>query len=385
MSDLEQSYLSVVKSPVPPSRNGTSDTQDVEVPTKLLLIKRAANIIITVGAVVLCGVSLYPIVCDYFAFGTNVDVSVNNLRSIRDVLPGLTICHNSLISINDLQRKVKPLKKELKAIAKEQNVTEDIKYQKLFKATSKAIDQLFVDKPLGDYFKEKLIKSKEFIAETDCDLMTWKRPGAVTLWGVEQTRRYDIRATCTNVHKVRTIQNDSMCFTLFSEIGLLAMDNSQPWPRGPYPGHGGWGLDETLTKSKEEILAMMGGNYEPPIFRTNQMVTIVLNFKEHSNLAKSRGGKLLVHHNRIVASSMVGGFYLKPGLKYTIYLKRTRTQNKRPPYTTNCRNYTGDYVRELLDKNFTMNANLPLSREVSDRDCDLENCALLTNHNLDLH
>lgn len=34
---------------------------------------------------------------------------------------------------------------------------------------------------------------------------------------------------------------------------------------------------------------------------------------ESTNLAKPVGGKLLIHQNRFVASSKIGGFFIRPG------------------------------------------------------------------------
>lgn len=45
-------------------------------------------------------------------------------------------------------------------------------------------------------------------------------------------------------------------------------------------------------------------------------------------------------------------------------MKRTRTQNRGPPYQTACRNYSEEYESAMAREKFTMDTNVPLSREV---------------------
>lgn len=42
---------------------------------------------------------------------------------------------------------------------------------------------------------------------------------------------------------------------------------------------------------------------------------------ESTNLRRAVGGKLLLHGNRFVASSTVGGFYLEPGKRQVLQLE----------------------------------------------------------------
>lgn len=53
------------------------------------------------------------------------------------------------------------------------------------------------------------------------------------------------------------------------------------------------------------------------------------------------------------------------GNYYTVYLRRTKTVNMMAPYQTKCRNYTREYLDKMATEQFTMDLNVPLSREVS--------------------
>ena len=288
-------------------------------------------------------------------------VNVMIMRELAHILPGITMCVPSLTSLKRLK-----CYKDVKRLQGQADLDEDQKYRQINDLISAEIRQMFGNISLQQYFAagRKLTSSQDLIISVLCDRMTWKRKGKYA--------KYSLPQTCDNVFKIRSIDRDAgACFTLFHKAAIHALMHESLGDR--------FGVDDFEREDPEQVDLVNLGSHAPPMFVENGLLRITLNYNlesyrhpnQSTDLTQPYGGKFWIHSNRVIPHISTTGYELSPNKIYTIYLTKDVFHLMKPPYATNCRNYTAEYVQHISLTN-PMDLSIPMSRETCIDECIVE-------------
>ena len=131
------------------------------------------------------------------------------------------------------------------------------------------------------------------------------------------------------------------------------------------------------------------GVYNPPQFVGNGLLTLKINYNfesikigpnQSTSLDAPYGGKFWIHPNRAIPKMSTIGYRLEPGRHYTVYIRKSIANLMKPPYVTNCRNYSEDYVSAMDRNDYLMDLAVPMSRDACVDECIAKNAVENATH-----
>jgi hypothetical protein len=173
----------------------------------------------------------------------------------------VTICTTNTVDLNKLKRAVTPLKEELDAIEK---MEAESRLNKFYQKSQVLED--YVQKSKGaatiSDFLSFSPENVQFIGEVHSD-----HDKLVKLNGYRHNN--GLKHRCTNLYRIRSVEKEGTCFTLFHEAGFIAADT-----------HGA--LDEDNFNDRENIFSMFGLPSKVRHFSGHQLLEFNLDFQSQS-------------------------------------------------------------------------------------------------------
>ncbi|KAI1289173.1 hypothetical protein HDE_08609 [Halotydeus destructor] len=268
------------------------------------------TIICTLVAIFQC----WRLLLDYLSYPTGVNVLVDEPTSMREALPGVTVCDNNRFQMKHLEQGMA-----------EKNV--HLNGSRLDK--QKAIDQFLLDSNLTTSLHnmsqlfEMGSDADDLIKYLKCD-QTWLSDA-------------DVYKECENIPIMESLQFSGKCFTLFhnlstepigKELGTVRRNNIVKSPKTS--------LDTFQVRQISDSDRTESYNFAP-----NEVVQIMVDFQpdQVTNLYQTVGGKLYIHDTRDIPALEDPYFDLEPGHYYEFYIRRVTTVQLPKPYDTNCADY----------------------------------------------
>lgn len=284
----------------------------------------------------------------YLEFYTGVSVEIEEPKTLKEAMPGTTVCNKNLIDLAAAFREIpnfEALKNEIEK--SDQYANEAAKRRDL-------IDNF--ELMMGTYYNKYSVMKQladgpdpeEFVKHLSCNKEGW--PDRYKNEG--EAKKHDKNYDCERMYRIHTAQGKGNCITLFHD----GSKRTRPPPAER----------EELKFLKEEI----------EYFVPKELFKMVLDFgaENYTDLKMQPGAEIIFHDERTVPLEASLSYSLRPGKFYQFYLKKSSTRAMEHPYKTNCT----DYYKENFERYYTdekVDTNMALSHPLSESQCE-ENCVI---------
>jgi hypothetical protein len=288
---------------------------------------------------------------EYMKYPTGVNVLVEEPKSMREALPGVTVCHNNRFMKSKIQKGFNVwLRKEMSKGYVLKNETQFDQYnltQSFLRAKDNA--HLYGTWASVDNWFKYTIEANDFIPFLKCD-QSWRRES-------------DPFKECEKYPIIESMQYSGRCFTLFHamssdpkvgrEIGTQRLNSLVRNPKtsiedfvqrnssvivSPRTTSTSTVTNESFTVSSN-VLSDKTQSYD---FDGSEIIQMMLDFhpEESTDPYASVGGKIYIHDIAHIPGLEEMYFDLQPGFYYELYIRAITTRQLPYPYNTRCMNYT---------------------------------------------
>ncbi|KAI1304904.1 hypothetical protein HDE_01711 [Halotydeus destructor] len=293
--------------------------------------KHISNLVLFVVLASLVVVQFYQL-NDKKASASSGMVTVSEMVTFKDLVPGITLCTSNIVDLSRLEQFLPLIRKKLEDADLDLNDTM-ARPRMLEPLVSKYIESA----PVKEIFKLAPTSSK-FVGQIYCDNVKWTKTEEVS----------DYVESCSNLYRVRTINSQGTCFTLFTAQAILAAHNNDS-------------KDEETYSEKDTIYFMLGIPKREKLFEPKQYVELNLNFDSVNfyNPEVTIGGKMIIHSNKDIPSILERGHSIRPGRCYQAYVSKTLLKR-----SSNCVDYLKVYGDKLRASQHSINLHLATSHEM---------------------
>ena len=294
----------------------------------------------------------------YLSYPTGVNVMVDEPSSLREALPGVTVCHNGRFLKSKLQGELDAwLVKESDNGRHYDNVTEygrQLMITKFLSAPEN--DETFGVWSSIDRNFDYTITADMFIQYLKCD----------QAWLSEK----DQFKECENIPIFETLQYSGRCFTLFHELaaekvgqesGIIRKNKLARNPKTTIDDFVIKDSAVTTDNDEKNVNQEKSRSNETAIdksrafdFDASEIIQMMLHFApDEVTDAEYTGGKIYVHDMAHIPGMQELYFDLEPGYYYELYIRRVTTKQLPKPYSTNCTDHR-EQAFERIRKDATL-------------------------------
>ena len=311
--------------------------------------RRAARAVFVAGCIVFTIYSVTKSTIAYFDYEIEVAVRFEELQTLHESLPAITICNKNLISKEEALKKenvpgLEDSLKQLQESIRDVSAT-DAAYESL-RADQKRREVEIWEKYMSAYYGKLPVmrqvkhgpRLERFLVLLRCNRKGW--PDVDPLTG----KPCDARFECERSKWINTAQGKGNCITLFHAATRNATQ-SLPFQ-----------TDKRLLFPKERDFVPL------------EVVKMLFDFgpENYTDLRLEAGGEIMFHDNRTIPLEASLSYTLRPGRAYRFHLKKSITKSLPPPYKSNCTDYLSQSWREYTgDDETAIRTKKPLSRTVS--------------------
>lgn len=317
--------------------------------SKLSDSRRVARVVFITACILFTTYSVVKSAQDFFKYETRVAVQFEELRELRESLPGITICNKNLIAKEEALRKenVPGLEMSLKYLEESiHNVSQsDAEFASLRADQKRREIEVWEDYMSAYYGKLPVMrqikhgpKLERFLIHLRCNRKGW--PQADLLTG--KTRPSDF--SCEKSKWINTAQGKGNCITLFH----AATQNAS----------------QKQTFHSDKVLVSQQDRDFVPL----EVVKMLFDFgpENYTDLRLEAGGEIMFHDNRTIPLEASLSYTLRSGQSYRFHLKKSITKSLPAPYTSNCTHYfKHNWNQYSGDDETAIRTKDPLSRTVS--------------------
>lgn len=323
---------------------------------------------------------------DYIGFPTGVNVLVDQPSSLREALPGVTLCHNNRF----MKSKIINLYKDW---LKSDNLTDEIKekLEKQVKPLNSSryeehfIFNSFIEDKFGEFasilmLSHFTVTAEEFIKYLKCD----------PSWTSEVDGR---KSDCEDYSVIQFMHYTGRCFTLFhnltsytdiiDKIGIKRKNTLMKNPKNHIIDGGdfiavekedAFSFDNSSSNSQTKTTTtsdQLDEKAKPYDFAPNEIIQIMLNFtpNELMDPYAKPSGRIYIHDISHIPGMEEIYFDLEPGYYYEFYIRAIRTNQLPAPYNTNCSNYFDEAVEKIKE---TGSLGYPFTQSECIQECLIE-------------
>lgn len=284
----------------------------------------------------------------YMSYPTGVNVLVEEPKSMREALPGVTICHNNRFLKSKIREE---LQKWLVKQGMDKNYTPKTRFED-YNLTYSFLHAKENEKLYGiwasiEHMFNYTIEAVDFIPFLKCD-QSWKQES-------------DIFKECEEYPVIESLQYTGRCFTLFhamsteevgKEIGIRRLNNLVRNPKTSiedFVQRNGSSPEPTSPSSSTEangsitvVGSLQTDKTQAYDFAASEIIQMMVDFhpEESTDPYAPVGGKIYIHDFAHIPGLEEMYFDLQPGYYYELYIRAITTKQLPPPYNTRCTNYT---------------------------------------------
>lgn len=321
----------------------------------------------------------------YSGYPTGVNVLVDEPSSLREALPGITLCHNNRFMKSKINQMFQTWQQKYKMDESTQEMYDNqikplnsSRFEQLFFFRQFIEDEFDSEKPIH-LLSHFTITAEEFIKYLKCD-PSFSNAGESTT------------SDCEDYPVIQFLHFTGRCFTLFhklasisgvsEKIGFKRKNTLVKNPKNhvieggdfiPINENDDFSLSPTNVSVSSETVTTSDTDTpaKPYDFAPNEIVQIMVNFtpSELMDPYAEASGRIYVHDIAHIPGMEEIHFDIQPGYYYEFYIRAIQTNQLQAPYNTNCTDYYESAVEKIKE---TGDLGYPLTQSECIHECLIE-------------
>lgn len=274
---------------------------------EIITVKNIVNAGFILAICVVCFQQCYIQISEYLQYKTRIQVSHTFPKSTVFLLPGVTICNNNRLRLDNLAEEVPSIKDDVAKVLNDTRtgMLNDRRRIELIRSIKQAVyESINISKIINESSISKLMRLSRspMIKDINCN----------TSWGRQ--------INCENIRIVESFQGVP-CYTAFYLGSLIEALGSG--------------------KAFDFKTSALNGSRKLTPFDSHELAELLIDFdpSQHGDFNRDVGGKIVIHSTGHVGSVRDVAHSILPGMKYEIIIQRFMSKRLPPPYESMCYDY----------------------------------------------